>query len=401
MSQAKHWCEYCKIFISGSKASITFHENGRKHKEIVELFMRDMRKRGRDRRADEKELSREMEKIEREAMKQYMKEDARGPRADAGGASGGGPASASATAPSGGGADRALRMAELEAKIKAAKGLPSGTAGPPPPGWRVQANPDGRFYYVHQSTGETRWDNPSSLSTPVDQPAAESTAGAACSHAQVAATGWQCGYSAEGVPYFYHVSCGITQWEAPPEWVAEHGDMGTGSGSASAAAACSCTVASDATAAPDAQQAGADAAAAEEAAAAEVAAAQGPSAQGKAGPADDLEPEPVAVALTESAAVDEATGLGQWTVVEPSQVVSSQQKRLMKRPRGFEVHKGDDEESAHDVVAHVRSHYAVPEVIRKAAEAEDPPEEGLPPAEAVVFKKRTKSRAGFRNSKTA
>ncbi len=68
MSQARHWCEYCKIFINGSKPSIQFHENGRKHKEIVELFMKDMRKRGRDRQAEEKELNRELEKIERETL---------------------------------------------------------------------------------------------------------------------------------------------------------------------------------------------------------------------------------------------------------------------------------------------------------------------------------------------
>ena len=39
VSQARHWCEYCKIFINGSKPSIAFHENGRKHKEIVELLI--------------------------------------------------------------------------------------------------------------------------------------------------------------------------------------------------------------------------------------------------------------------------------------------------------------------------------------------------------------------------
>ena len=30
VSQARHWCEYCKIYINGSKSSIAFHEQGRK-----------------------------------------------------------------------------------------------------------------------------------------------------------------------------------------------------------------------------------------------------------------------------------------------------------------------------------------------------------------------------------
>jgi hypothetical protein len=73
----------------------------------------------------------------------------------------------------------------------------------------------------------------------------------------------------------------------------------------------------------------------------------------------------------------------------------------MKRPRGFSTQRGDEDEDAIDMVAHVRSHYAVPEVIRKAAQEEAPSAEDMPPAEAVMFKKRIKSRAGFRTSKAA
>jgi WW domain-binding protein 4 len=432
VSQAKHWCEYCKIFISGSKPSIAFHDNGRKHKEIVELFMRDMRQRGRERRADEKDLNREMEKIEQEAMKQYLKEDARGPRSDAGSASGSGAAGGSA---SGSGVDRVSRMAELDAKIKAARQLTSGSAGPPP-GWRVQANPDGRFYYVNQSTGETSWENPSHLSASTDQSAPEPATGVVASSALADAGGWQCGYSPKGVPYYYHVGRGITQWEAPPEWVAVHGAVGMASGSAGAAAACSSSGASGASVAvePHNAEGAADGAPAEGTAAvvgtsesdqaaeegAEEGAAEGIIMHGEAGTADgDIETEPSALAstesaaastknasaLTESAAVDEATGLGQWTVVEPAEIAAREQKKPMKRPRGFADPKlgDDDDENKHDMVAHVKSHYAVPEVIRRAAaEVEASVEgEGAPAAEAVVFKKRNKSRAGFRNSKTA
>ena len=69
VSQARHWCEYCKIYINGSKSSIAFHEQGRKHKEIVELFLKDMRKRNRERKIERQDLDRELAKIERDAAK--------------------------------------------------------------------------------------------------------------------------------------------------------------------------------------------------------------------------------------------------------------------------------------------------------------------------------------------
>jgi len=625
VSQAKHWCEYCKIFIGGHNASIAFHENGRKHKEIVELFMKDMRTRGRERRAEENEVSKEMEKIEREAMKQYITADGGGSHAGAGGAA--------RAAPSGGGggaaasADRASRLAELEAKIKAARELPSGAVGPPPPGWKVKANPDGRFYYIHEVTGATQWEKPGAVSSFPDQPAAWSGVAA---QPQPATGGWEQGLSPEGVPYFYHVGRGVTQWDAPPEWAAVHGAQGdvaagvghggSGCGACGACAGHGDTVAStlkqepgavassgvapasgasavaevkeaavsevkeaavpDAAAAVEGATAGGgdtpkeadgatvaagavgadqpkvkveDGAAAVDAAvggvqpkakdadnAAEMdiavggvelqtkrpgnAATVAASVVGGAQPKAELEDgaasvdeavggvqvkvektegaaaveasavdedtpkvngpavpegadgaaavkevvvsavgedppkvdgpavpdgaaafetaaasavvnpveEAVASAVVEvkleaavpdgSAAVEEASGIGQWTVepiaadhaeamdedeesaigqwsvVEPAEALrnASAAKQGMKRPHGFGKKNGDDDDERHDVIAHVKTHYKVPDVIRRAAEAEDDAEDAAPSGEAVVFKKRTKSKAGFR-----
>ena len=80
VSQARHWCEYCKIYINGSKSSIAFHEQGRKHKEIVELFLKDMRKRNRERKIERQDLDRELAKIERDAAKAYQQQDNAGQR---------------------------------------------------------------------------------------------------------------------------------------------------------------------------------------------------------------------------------------------------------------------------------------------------------------------------------
>ena len=43
VSQAKHWCTYCKQWISANKHEIKRHEEGRKHKEAVQEFFKKKR----------------------------------------------------------------------------------------------------------------------------------------------------------------------------------------------------------------------------------------------------------------------------------------------------------------------------------------------------------------------
>lgn len=77
-SGARHWCTYCKLFINGTKPSIAYHENGKKHKEIAELYLKEMRIRAREKGKDKKELEGELAKIERAALKQYQRDDVAG-----------------------------------------------------------------------------------------------------------------------------------------------------------------------------------------------------------------------------------------------------------------------------------------------------------------------------------
>ena len=233
VSQARHWCEYCKIFINGSKASIAFHENGKKHKETVEYFMRDMRKRGRERRAEEAELSKEMQKIERDALRQHLREDCHP-----------GTKPGSAAGPSQPPPDRAKRIAELEEQIRAAR---EGKAAASKSGWRAVTNPDGKIYYVKPETGEMTWERPEEMGP---DPASASAAAAAADWRTMTnpdgktyyvnsksgemswerpvamgappaakAAGWDVGTNADGATYYYHVGRGVTQWEKPGEWV--------------------------------------------------------------------------------------------------------------------------------------------------------------------------------------
>ena len=181
-SGARHWCTYCKIFINGTKPSIAYHESGKKHKEIVELYLKEMRVRAREKGKDKKELEGELAKIERAALKQYQRDDA-------------GSASSSSDArrprdPEAG--DRAARLAALEAQIEASKLLRSGVGpGGLPVGWRMQSNPDGVVYYEHIPTGVTQWEPPVGTQSAAAEEASASTAAVQVARASMRVRPWR------------------------------------------------------------------------------------------------------------------------------------------------------------------------------------------------------------------
>ena len=45
VSNAKHWCKFCKTWVQGDKASVRHHEQGARHKQAVEEYVRNKRKR--------------------------------------------------------------------------------------------------------------------------------------------------------------------------------------------------------------------------------------------------------------------------------------------------------------------------------------------------------------------
>jgi len=422
VSQARHWCEYCKIYINGSKPSIAYHENGRKHKEAVEFFLREMRKRGRERRAEQHELNAELAKIERSAKAAFEQQDG-----------GGGARLGTAAAPAAG--DRATRLAELEHTIHAAKLLQRGDASRAlPPGWRMRSNPDGKVYYVNESTGEVTWEKPASEA--LTSQAAGATSGdheAACdTNACIASScassdtplleGWQRGYNESGVPYFYNVSLGVTQWEMPT--LEGAGSKGTEGGEAKRAD----KTASDAkdaqaeseaesnaevvqargvdvrgsgteTSAADSEleRPASDPALADEPAALEelVAAAEEQSTLEAANP-EDGGPN-IQTSADVEGQIDTATGFGSWTVVEPpTEGSSSTRQPRQKKPR---FARGDeDEEEAQEVFDTLKAHYPVPEELLAATEAAKSAEaarRAAAPVEVVQFNKR-RNKGSFR-----
>ncbi|KAI8601342.1 hypothetical protein EDD21DRAFT_374720 [Dissophora ornata] len=71
-SNAKFWCRFCKIYITDNKSTRNIHDSGTKHKENVERFLREQNQRGRDKEAETARVNKQMEAIEKAALKQYQ-----------------------------------------------------------------------------------------------------------------------------------------------------------------------------------------------------------------------------------------------------------------------------------------------------------------------------------------
>ncbi|RIB02474.1 hypothetical protein C2G38_2149988 [Gigaspora rosea] len=74
ISQQKHWCQYCRIYIADNKPSRTMHEQGKKHRENHEKFLRDIYRKEHENRKEAAKTKRELERIEKAAMKQYRRD---------------------------------------------------------------------------------------------------------------------------------------------------------------------------------------------------------------------------------------------------------------------------------------------------------------------------------------
>ncbi|CAF0734485.1 unnamed protein product [Brachionus calyciflorus] len=67
-SNPKKLCDYCKIWIQDNKASISIHENGRKHKEEVRKKLEEIKKKSVEKKNEEKIYQKSMAAIEKAAM---------------------------------------------------------------------------------------------------------------------------------------------------------------------------------------------------------------------------------------------------------------------------------------------------------------------------------------------
>ncbi|KAG8468228.1 hypothetical protein KFE25_013311 [Diacronema lutheri] len=144
VSQGKHWCKICKLWIQPDKQSIFNHEQGKKHKEAEAEHLKETRKASRAERKEADELQSQLAAIEKAALEQYNQVDApartasAAARAECAGCAGCGPWAAA-------GPPHAAHV-ELGVNL--------------PTGWVCVRTAQGMPYYANAHTGQSSWTPP-------------------------------------------------------------------------------------------------------------------------------------------------------------------------------------------------------------------------------------------------
>ncbi|GBP63279.1 WW domain-binding protein 4 [Eumeta japonica] len=73
-SQARKYCDFCKCWLADNKISVSFHENGKRHKENVKKHISQLSKRSAKEFKQKEKLDDEMKKMEKAAMAAYLKD---------------------------------------------------------------------------------------------------------------------------------------------------------------------------------------------------------------------------------------------------------------------------------------------------------------------------------------
>ena len=204
-SQARKFCDFCKCWIADQKASIEFHENGKRHQQAVKDRLRDIGQKG---ARDEKRTAKEdlwLKQIEQQAMKDYRAKDLqdnsdltakifnekRGEREKE-------RASVEVSNTS-----KALSLVESEDKEAETEPLNT-TNAPGPPAWGVPSK-------------SSLIDSQKSIrKNPFDQRLSAKTHGTKY-HNPPPATKWREAITEEGNIYYWHTESYASVWEPPVE----------------------------------------------------------------------------------------------------------------------------------------------------------------------------------------
>ncbi|XP_040571817.1 uncharacterized protein [Lepeophtheirus salmonis] len=74
-SQAKKFCQYCKVWITDNKASVGFHEGGKKHQMAVQTRLKDIRRKGMEDLRNSRDEAAMLRQMEEDALNTYRMKD--------------------------------------------------------------------------------------------------------------------------------------------------------------------------------------------------------------------------------------------------------------------------------------------------------------------------------------
>ncbi|CAH0702479.1 unnamed protein product [Spodoptera exigua] len=138
-SQARKYCEFCKCWFADNKVSISFHENGKRHKENVQKHISQLSKKSAKEFKQKEKIDDDMKKMEAAAMAAYLNDIKN---------------NADLTSQSIN--DLLNQSGSSEATIVVSNS-PTSKA---PPAWEEVKSDDGSSYYWNTITNETTWDPP-------------------------------------------------------------------------------------------------------------------------------------------------------------------------------------------------------------------------------------------------
>ncbi|KAL9971492.1 hypothetical protein ACROYT_G017662 [Oculina patagonica] len=165
-SQPKKLCEFCKCWITDNKASVEFHERGKKHKENVQKRIEEVQKKGKEVSQAQKQLKMDLAAIEAAALKAYQKDLNIEPSKS----------KAESTSES----TINTQTNETCSKGESTAGCFISYEGSQPTmqcthGWNIGQAPEGYYYYYNTTTQASQWESPSCLSSPAPENTRNST----------------------------------------------------------------------------------------------------------------------------------------------------------------------------------------------------------------------------------
>lgn len=143
-SNAKKFCEFCRVWFADNKASIDFHERGKRHQENVQKKIGALRKKGLKQYEEQQQKNDYLKQMEEDALRAFKKDAQKDQK----------------LVSQYNQAAVEFKVRQFEEEAAAAKETTKSDAGGT---WYEGKNEDGYSYYWNDVTGVSQWEQPSSF----------------------------------------------------------------------------------------------------------------------------------------------------------------------------------------------------------------------------------------------